>query len=78
MVVYAFVKAAGRPVLIDVFIDHPIPYPDLLKRSANLDLDGEKVRVCSLEDLFFLKKLASRPQDLDDIEQLKAAHERSD
>ncbi|MGC4030211.1 MAG: nucleotidyl transferase AbiEii/AbiGii toxin family protein [Tepidisphaeraceae bacterium] len=74
MVVYAFVRTAGPPHLVDVFIQHPIPYPDLKTRSQLSTLGTEPIRICALEDLFTLKRIASRPQDLNDIQQLKAAN----
>ena len=55
---------------VDLFVHHPIPYQDMLQRSVVMDLDGIKVRVCSIDDLITMKQQAGRHKDLADIEQL--------
>jgi len=41
-----------------LFAQHPIPFEELWLRSLVFDVDGTGIRVCSLEDLIQLKKLA--------------------
>ena len=55
---------------VDLFVEHPIPFPDLWERSETLSLATTSVRVASIPDLIRLKLLAGRPQDLTDIEAL--------
>lgn len=55
---------------VDLFVKPPIPYPELLQRSVVMNLDGIKVRVCAIDDLIAMKRLAGRMKDLTDIEQL--------
>lgn len=55
---------------VDLFVHQPIPYSELLQRSVMMDLEGIKVRVCSIDDLITMKKKAGRHKDLADIEQL--------
>ncbi len=55
---------------VDLFVHHPVPYKDLYERSVIMDLDGVKVRVCSIDDLISMKQQAGRHKDLADIEQL--------
>lgn len=50
------------------------PSYELLRRRADvMELVGHPVRVASIEDLIAMKRAASRPQDLTDIEALEAA-----
>ena len=55
---------------VDLFVHQPIPYQDMYQRSVVMDLDGVKVRVCSIDDLITMKQQAGRHKDLADIEQL--------
>ncbi len=55
---------------VDLFARHPIPFDLLWSRSIVMDLGGTRVRVCSIDDLIELKRLAGRPKDLVDIEKL--------
>jgi predicted nucleotidyltransferase len=42
--------------------------------AAEIDLDGLRVRVCSLNQLLKMKRSSDRPRDRDDLEALEAAH----
>jgi predicted nucleotidyltransferase len=55
---------------VDLFARHPIPFESLWSRSIVMDLGGTRVRVCSIDDLIELKRLAGRPKDMVDIEKL--------
>ena len=57
---------------VDVFVQHPIPFEDLWRRSESLDLGTTAVRVAAISDLISLKRLAGRPEDLQDIRALEA------
>ena len=62
-----------NPVLsVDVFTHHPIEFERLYDRSESCDVGDVSVRVASIPDLIFLKRLADRPRDRDDIEKLEA------
>ncbi len=56
---------------VDLFVDHPIPFEELWSRSNELQLQNTSVRVASIPDLIHMKRLAGRPQDQIDIEQLE-------
>jgi predicted nucleotidyltransferase len=43
--------------------------------ATNVELDGIRVRVCSLEHLLAMKRASERPRDRDDLEALEAARE---
>lgn len=49
------------------------PYSSLDKRARTVDIDGLRVRVCSLEDLLEMKRASDRPRDRDDLEALEVA-----
>ena len=51
-------------------------YPALRRHADIVDLDGDSVRVASLEDLIEMKRAAGRPQDEIDVESLEMARSR--
>ncbi|OIP31220.1 hypothetical protein AUK22_01345 [bacterium CG2_30_54_10] len=55
---------------VDLFAYHPIPLDAIWSQSEIMDLNGVPVRVCSIDDLIELKRMAGRRQDLADIEEL--------
>lgn len=60
-----------NPLLsIDLFVKQPISYEELITRAVTMELEGIKVKVCSIDDLITMKKIAGRDKDLADIEQL--------
>src|SRR5690606_10294536 len=56
---------------VDVFIDEPIAFDDVLAEAAVKDLDGLKVPVASIAHLIEMKQRAGRPRDLEDIKKLR-------
>jgi Nucleotidyl transferase AbiEii toxin, Type IV TA system len=63
---------------LDLLVDPPGSpgYPALYRHADIVDLNGDSVRVASLEDLIEMKRAAGRPQDVIDIEALEAARSR--
>jgi len=51
-------------------------YGALRRRADVIELDGEPVRIASLEDLIAMKRAAGRPQDQIDVESLEVARSR--
>jgi predicted nucleotidyltransferase len=45
------------------------------ERAIEVDIDGLRVKVCSLDDLLAMKRASDRPRDRDDLEALEAARE---
>lgn len=66
-----FDPSPGGPT-VDLFVEHPIPFDDMMKRSVLMSLQGEDVRVCSVADLIALKEISARPLDIEDIRTLRA------
>jgi hypothetical protein len=56
---------------VDVFIDEPIAFDELLARSVLKDIDGLTVRIASIPHLIEMKQRAARPRDMDDIDKLQ-------
>ena len=63
---------------LDLLADPPGSpvYPALRRHADVVDIDGNSVRIASLEDLIEMKRAAGRPQDGIDIESLEAARSR--
>src|SRR3984957_19787399 len=63
---------------LDLLADPPgsPSYPALRRHADIVDLDGDSVRVASLEDLIEMKRAVGRPQDEMDIASLEVARSR--
>jgi len=63
---------------LDLLVDPPGSpgYRALRRRADIVDLDGDFVRIASLEDLIEMKRAVGRPQDEIDIESLEVARSR--
>ena len=63
---------------LDLLVDPPGSpgYAALRRRADIIEIDGESVRVASLEDLIAMKLAAGRPQDQIDVESLEIARSR--
>ena len=72
MQVFSMFDPSNPMRMVDLFVDHPVPFEELWSRSQEFELRDTIVRVASIPDLVRLKRLAGRPQDLADIEQLEA------
>ena len=70
MQVFSLYQPENPLLTIDLFVKQPIPYEELNTRAVTMELDGIKVRVCSIDDLITMKNIAGRDKDLADIEQL--------
>ncbi len=63
---------------LDLLVDPPGSpgYPALRRHADVVDIDGDAVRIASLEDLIEMKRAAGRPQDEIDIGSLEVARSR--
>jgi hypothetical protein len=67
----------GSPLLeVDLFVEHPIPFPELWEESELVDAGVARIRIASIRHLIALKRLAGRAQDELDIEVLEAIQAR--
>lgn len=59
---------------IDIFVEEPFSFDEVFERAVCVTLDDSEtvISVASIADLIALKKQAGRPQDLADIEALRA------
>ncbi len=69
MLVFSLRPEIGVP-MVDLFLEHPLPFDELWARSTLTSLRGVPVRVASVNDLITLKRIAGRPEDLTDVEAL--------
>lgn len=71
MVVFPLWDPANPLRSVDVFIDEPIGFGDLLADAVAKDLDGIEVRIASIPHLIEMKRRSGRPRDLEDIDRLQ-------
>jgi len=69
MLVFSLRPRTGVP-MVDLFLEHPLPFDELWARSVVVSMRGVPVRVASIDDLIALKRQAGRPEDLSDVESL--------
>jgi predicted nucleotidyltransferase len=69
MLVFSLRPPDGVP-MVDLFLEHPIPFDRLWANSVVVQLRGVPVRIASIEDLITLKRGAGRPEDLADADAL--------
>jgi len=72
MQVFSFYHPEEMVSLVDVFVHEPIPYNEMSKRRDEKVLDDIIIPVASIQDLIMLKRIAGRPQDIEDIKALEA------
>ena len=72
MEVISFVDPAQPMALIDVFIEEKIPFQEVTQEIVRITAKGITISIVSLRHLKRLKQSAGRPQDLADIEAIKA------
>lgn len=76
MQVLSMVDRANPLSVVDIFVDHPMEFEGLWDRADVIEVGGTSVRIASIADLIALKRLAGRPQDLNDIERLEQILDR--
>jgi hypothetical protein len=71
LTVFSMADPLNPFLLVDLFVNPPIPFEELFQRSVIREVDGTPVRVCSKEDLIVMKRMSGRPEDLADIQALE-------
>jgi len=69
MLVFSLRSRSGVP-MVDLFLEHPVPFDELWTRSTTVTVRGVPVRIASIDDLVTLKRQAGRPEDLSDVQAL--------
>ncbi len=76
MLVFSFWTDQHAMTIIDIFIEHPLNFEEMMSRAVASELpSGEKAIYASLQDLLLMKRSAGRPQDLADIAELSLIHQ---
>jgi hypothetical protein len=70
MVVFTLSSPSLPLIEVDLFVNDHIPFKQLWDNSRLISVEDVKIRVASIDDLIALKRLANRPRDQDDIENL--------
>lgn len=71
MLVFPLWDPANPIRSVDVFIDEPLTFRDLLADAVIKDIEGLQVRIASIPHLIEMKQYAGRTRDLEDIEKLR-------
>jgi len=72
MQVFSFWDSSNTRPTADIMLAPAVPFEDLWTAARVMSLGGHEVRVASLEHLIRMNAAAGRPQDLADIERLRA------
>jgi hypothetical protein len=71
MRVFTFIDPADPMLVVDCFAEDMVPFDGLWARAETIHVGPTPVRVASIADLIALKRLANRPQDVQDIAELE-------
>jgi hypothetical protein len=72
MTVFSLFSGAHPATEVDLFLEPPLDFSAAYGRALRQEVaPGTPAVFCSLEDLIALKSMAGRPEDQDDIAQLK-------
>jgi hypothetical protein len=72
MQVFSFWDSSNTRPTVDIMLAPVVPFEELWAAASVMNLGGREVRVASINDLIRMKIAAGRPQDLADIERLRA------
>jgi hypothetical protein len=72
MQVFSFWDSTNARPTVDVMLDPPVSFEDLWIDAQVVQIGGTEVRIASVRHLIRMKEAAGRPQDLADLERLRA------
>jgi hypothetical protein len=76
MIVFTFVNPDDPVEVIDIFVDHPLPFDTMHLNRAEKPAFGTIIPIIGVSELIELKKRAGRPKDIYDLGVLKALQEQ--
>ena len=76
MKAFTFINPKNPFENVDILLDVPVAFEAASRRRKQFRSGRVKIPTVSQKDLILMKKKAGRPQDLADIEILKAIHKR--
>lgn len=71
MIAFALREPQPAGAVIDVLVRPAVAFDELLAHSMPVDLFGGVVKIASIDHLIAMKRVASRPKDLIDIDALQ-------
>ena len=75
--VFSLYDPTNPTFAVDLFLEPPLPFEQLMKNAVTITLRGNPCSVCALSDLVTMKEMAGRPQDKLDLEVLKILQTRN-
>lgn len=72
MLVFTFIHPQHHLAAVDLFVEEPLPFDELIRDSVRMEAGDMILPIISVGHLIRLKEIAGRPQDLRDIEALRA------
>ncbi|WP_208321345.1 nucleotidyl transferase AbiEii/AbiGii toxin family protein [Thiohalophilus thiocyanatoxydans] len=72
MMVFSFYHPDNPMMVVDIFVREPFPFQGMKKRAVLMDIGGESVPVCSINDLIAMKSNTGRAKDEEDIKYLQS------
>ena len=72
MQVFSFWDSTNTRPTVDVMLDPPVPFTELWAQAHVVWIGGIDVHIAAVPHLIRMKEAAGRPQDLADLERLRA------
>jgi hypothetical protein len=72
MQVFSFWDSSNTRPTVDIMLSPEVSFGELWAEASVMAIGGHEIRVASIEHLIRMKVAAGRPQDLADIERLRA------
>jgi hypothetical protein len=72
MQVFSFWDSSNTRPTVDIMLSPEVPFGELWKAAKVTNIAGHEVRIASIGHLIRMKAAAGRPQDLADLERLRA------
>ncbi len=70
LVVFTMFHPSDPLTLLDIFVEEPLPFADMMSDAQIMKVETTDVRIVSIDHLIEMKQKAMRPKDIEDIEAL--------